>query len=105
MNIEVYSQEALGRQRYEDFVPTRRMYGGLYLPGGYAGFLVGPPGDYHTVVCHECHMPGEDPDDAPIGGLDEWDYPGAVCDRCMRYLDTGVLVYKKGPGERMWDVI
>lgn len=40
-----------------------------------------------------------------IAGWDEWDYPGASCDVCLRRLDTNVLVYLDGgpsPHRHCW---
>jgi hypothetical protein len=104
MDLSVVGQEALDREPHVDYVPSTGNYGGYLYPGGLAGFLVGPEGDYHTLVCHECHTI-EDPNDAEVYGTSEFDYPGGSCERCLRYLDTRIIIYEKGPGDRLWDVI
>ena len=105
MSMSVVGQRALDREPYEDYVPATSYYGGSAFPTGCAGFVIGPPGQYHTLVCHECHIFGEDPDDAPVFADSEWDHPGGTCERCLRYLDTAILIYEKGPGDRLWDII
>lgn len=59
------------------------------------------------VLCSECALQEYDEShisenyDGIVESNDEWDYPGAFCDKCHKHLDTYLLVYKSNHSE-LW---
>lgn len=84
-----------------DLAPFGRKTPDGYVPGGVAGFIV----EECKVLCYECGIEHKDVKKHDentdihsysynyIGCMNEWDYPGATCENCLKTLDTNIIFY------------
>jgi hypothetical protein len=84
-----------------EHIQTVKRYAGTRAPSGYAGFVVGEC----TILCHDCHDENTDSTESPIFGDEEADYPGLICDNCLRTLDTRIITYPNGPGSAVYNEV